>query len=82
VHGNQEVGKSSTWRELKAVARTLKAFGKELYGKQVKVCSDNKGVEAFMKKGSMKLELQNLSMDIMETCNENHIRLFVQWIPR
>ena len=42
--------KSSTWRELKGVDLALRVFVTRLHGKCVKVFSDNKGVEAIVKK--------------------------------
>ena len=40
----EEKNKSSTWRELEAVAKTLPSLGRFLGGKQVKWNSDNTGV--------------------------------------
>ena len=77
-----EIGKSSTWRELKGVDLALRAFATRLQGKCVKVFSDNKGVEAIVKKGSMRLELHTLSVAIATFCRENNIELHVQWVPR
>jgi hypothetical protein len=37
----EEAGRSSTWRELEAVYRTLQAIQRALAGKNVKWCSDN-----------------------------------------
>ncbi|XP_072014262.1 uncharacterized protein [Amphiura filiformis] len=78
----QEIGKSSTWRELKGVDLALRAFVPRLQGKCVKVFSDNMGVAAVIKKGSMKLDLHTLSIDIASFCREENIDLHVQWVPR
>ena len=47
-----------------------------------KVFSDNKGVEAVIKKGSMISDLHNLSIEIDLFCRSHNIKLQVQWIPR
>ena len=60
-----EICKSSTWRELKGVDLAMRVFATRLQGKCVKVFSDNKGVEAIVKKGSMRLELHTLSVAIL-----------------
>ena len=47
-----EVSKSSTWRELKAVALALEAFVPRVEGKSVKIYTDNQGVPAIIQKGN------------------------------
>ena len=79
---SDEVGKSSTWRELRGVALALEAFSPNLRGKCVKVHSDNKGVEAVIQKGSMKKELHVLSTEIASLCKRMDVKLQVQWVPR
>ena len=79
---DKDTGKSSTWRELKGVALALQAFAPKIENKCVKVYTDNKGVEAILQKGSMKLELQNLSVQIAAFCRAFRIKLQVQWVPR
>ena len=78
----EEINKSSTWRELTGVALALEAFSPELKGKQVTVFTDNTGVEAIMRKGSMKPELQNIAMHIVELCATSDIVIKVQWVPK
>ena len=77
-----EKSKSSTWRELKGIALALIAFSPRLRGKCIKVFSDNKGVDAMIKKGSMRSDLHNLSIEIDLFCRSHNIKLQVQWIPR
>jgi hypothetical protein len=74
----QESGKSSTWRELKGVLLALEAFLPKIKEKAVKLFTDNRGVVAIVDKGSMNLELQNLSLDIYRLCKCNNISLEVQ----
>ena len=78
----EDRGKSSTWRELTAVALAIKAFGPKVKDQTVKVFTDNTGVEIILRKGSMNLELQRLSLDIVNFCLCMNINLQVQWIPR
>ena len=77
-----EAEKSSTWRELKAVALAIQSFGSTLFGKCVKLFTDNQGVPSVIQKGSMKADLQQLSIEIFDMCGRHNIDLHVQWIPR
>jgi len=52
----------STWRELKAVALAIRAFGHDLKGQSVRVLTDITGVEAILRIGSMKEDLQHMSI--------------------
>lgn len=79
---NWEKGKSSTWRELEAVRRVLYSNKRYLFGKKVKVFSDNKNIKTILKAGSMKKDLQAIAMQIYEFCVENAIVLIAEWIPR
>ena len=78
----EESRKSSTWRELKGVVLALEAFSPSLKHKKVKIFSDNTGVEAVLKKGSMKYELQELALYVANLCDSIPMELDVQWIPR
>ena len=73
---------SSTWRELKAVQFALFSFASQLEGKTVKVFTDNKGVVAICKKGSMKLELHSMAIAIFDICKRHSVNLEIEWIPR
>ncbi len=73
-----ECGKSSTWREMKGVALALRAYSPKLRGKRVKVFTNNKGVEAVVRKGSIQMGLQNLSVHIAEMCTTMCINLQLQ----
>eukprot|EP00057_Strongylocentrotus_purpuratus_P014686 XP_011669160.1 PREDICTED: uncharacterized protein LOC105440556 [Strongylocentrotus purpuratus] len=77
-----EIGKSSTWRELKGVSLAMEAFSPSLKGKKVKVLTDNTGVEVIMRKGSMKVDLHNLALRIADFCNSLPLEVSVQWVPR
>ncbi|CAC5361265.1 unnamed protein product [Mytilus coruscus] len=74
--------KSSTWRELKAVKNILESLQLMLCGKLVKLYTDYQNVVKIVQKGSMKLALQVISLDIFQICLNNNIVLEVEWIPR
>ncbi|CAG2193214.1 unnamed protein product [Mytilus edulis] len=71
--------KSSTWRELKAVKNILESLQLMLCGKLVKLYTDNQNVVKIVQKGSMKLDLQVISLDIFHICLNNNIVLESQW---
>lgn len=74
--------KSSTWRELTAVFRVLSALIHLLSNQKVKWFSDNAGVTTIVQKGSMKLELQAIAIDIFKLCMSQSVSLEIEWIPR
>ncbi len=78
----EEVSRSSTWRELKGVFLGLQAFAPKLKNKLVLVHTDNKGVEAIMQKGSMKLDLHRMAIDIAEFARSVPMDINVRWVPR
>jgi hypothetical protein len=67
VDGSESIGcwsgfeskQSSTWRELKAVLYVLQRIGGDLIGRTIKWKVDNINVVHIMRKGSMKVKLQN-----------------------
>jgi len=77
-----ELELSSTWRELKAVAMTLRSFADQLKGHAVKWFSDNQNVVRIVQKGSRKPHLQDGAMSIFELCFSAGIKLEMEWIPR
>ena len=79
---SDEIGKSSTWRELKGVALAIEAFSPYLKGKKVTVFTDNTGVEVIMRKGSMKEDLHEIAMHIAEFCKTLPVEVNVKWVPR
>ena len=62
---------------MKAVALATRAFGHSLKGKIVEG-----GVEAILREGSMKEELQHMGIGVVDFCAGQDIELQVQWIPR
>ena len=78
----EESQKSSTWRELAAVERMLRAFATNLTGGAVCWFTDNQAVSYIVEVGSRKEELQTLAMAIFQTCLSQAIELEVMWVPR
>ena len=76
--GNDEIIKSSTWKELKAVEITLKGCVDFFKNKFVKLFTDNQNVERISEVGSMKKDLQSLAIDIFHFCIQNCICLKLQ----
>ncbi len=85
VHKNfatNEVGKSSTWRELDVVQFAMSTFEKQLSGRVVNWETDNKGVVSICRKGSPKTELQEMARQIYFSCKKHDIKLDIYWVPR
>ena len=78
----EEADKSSTWRELKAVARALPSLVTFLAGTRVQWNTDNSGVVSILKKGSMNMELHDLARTVRSFCVRNNIILSARWLPR
>jgi hypothetical protein len=74
--------KSSTWRELRALYIFLEVHKKLLCNQQILCYTDNKNLLSIMKKGSMKQELQVLSLKIYSFCVQNCVIFNLSWVPR
>ena len=79
---SNEQQKSSTWRELEALAFGLEAFTTFAKGKTIKWFTDCQNVERITQVGSKKPELQEIALRIFQNCVKNAIQLDVQWVPR
>ncbi len=73
---------SSTWRELKIVEEGLRAFRKQLQGKEVHWFLDNLGGTSVIRRGSMKANLNPLAKLIADWCDSEDISLSISWIRR
>ena len=85
VYGNwdyNESQNSSTWRELEAVRRVMYSNLDRIEGQSLQVVSDNKNVKHILEVGSKKVTLNDICLDIVETCKESTIMLSSSWIPR
>ena len=79
---HEEVGKSSTWRELEAIRFGLESFQTELSGKSIVWMTDNMAAMYISARGSRKSELQELAKQIYNLTRLLKVDFEVQWIPR
>ena len=77
-----ERGKSSTWRELSAVARVLEAVSVLLRNNRVKWFTDNQNVARIIKVGSRRPDLQEQALKIFKVMLNHNICIEPEWIPR
>ena len=77
-----DIGSSSTHRELKAIYFVCLSYLDQLRGKKVKFFTDNQGAARIVSIGSSKPELQQIAMAIFNVCLINCIQIEAQWIPR
>ena len=77
-----ERNKSSTWRELSAVARVLEAVSSKLSNHRVRWFTDNQNVVRIIRVGSRVSELQEEALRIFKTMLYNNICIEPEWIPR
>ena len=78
----QESVRSSKWRELEAVNRSIDLLKVKLSGYCVKLCKDNKNVKIILEIGSRKPYLHCIALDIREKCRELGISLEPFWVSR
>lgn len=79
---DQDINKSSTYRELKAICYVCVSYVDQLKMQKVKVFTDNQAAARIVSIGSSCPELQNIAMTIFGICIKNNIELDAQWIPR
>ena len=79
---SEDLGQSSTFRELKAIYYVLLSCVEQLKQKKVKVFTDNQAATRIVSVGSSKVHLQSVAMSIFDLCFSNGIALEAQWIPR
>ena len=77
-----EKPQSSTYRELLAVSLLLKYFNESLKAQTVTWFTDNQNVVRIVSCGSKVPMLQELPIDIYQSCLLNAINIDIQWIPR
>ena len=73
---------SSTWREIEALNRALKALGTCLEGQNVRWFTDNRNVTRIVQKGSRNGQLHDIALEIHDTCEQYGLLLDPVWIPR
>ena len=77
-----EKSKSSTWRELEAIRYSLNSSKVTLQNKTVFWYTDNYACSLIANKGSNKIELHDLALDIWNMTHSHKITLKTFWIPR
>ena len=77
-----EKGKSSTWRELRAVYYMLLSTGHILTGHKVQWYTDNQNVTCIINRGSAKHDLQTLAEEIVNLCNNHRVSVIPVWVPQ
>ena len=78
----QEIGESSTFRELKATLYVLESFLDSIKGTIMKHRSDNQNVVRILSYGSKEPKLHELALQFFKFCIANSIQLYPEWIPR
>ena len=78
----EESGKSSTFRELRAIRYVLESYSEDLRGKEVCHRTDNRNAESIMSVGSRVPDLHREAVLVYKLCRELNIRLSVEWVSR
>ena len=78
----EEVGLSSTWRELRAVRLALESLVGKLQGHRVRWFTDNQNVVTIITSGSRKPDLQKEAIAIYSFALSNGVHIEPEWIPR
>ena len=73
---------SSTEREILAVKYVLQSFQNELRGQNILWYTDNQNVPIILRKGSTKMHLNKLALDIFSLALKLSVELLPVWIPR
>ena len=68
---SEDLGQSSTYRELKAIYYALLSYAEQLRQRRVKVFTDNQGAARIVSVGSSKVHLQSVAMSIFDFCLSN-----------
>ena len=72
----EEMCRSSTWRELRAVHVCLASFSTTLSGCAVQWFTDNRNIPPIIRNGSMKSDLHQLALSIFRLVLRNELRSF------
>ena len=78
----EENGRSSTFRELRAILYVLESYSDNLRGKEVCHRTDNRNAEIITSVGSQILDLHREVVLVYKLCRELNIRLSVEWVSR
>ena len=78
----EEMGRSSTFRELWATRCVLESLAPHLKGSEVLHRTNNKNTEVILSIGSFKADLHDEAVSIYKICRAYDIRLTVEWVSR
>jgi hypothetical protein len=78
----QECEESSTLRELTAVKELVISQAYEWSGEKISVWCDNMAVSVILKKGSKKVHLHRIALDLHAICHQMEIQLSSLWMSR
>ena len=78
----EESGRSSTFRKLRAIRYVLESYSEDLRGKEVCHRTDNKNAEIIMSVGSHLPDLHKEAVSVYKLCRESNIRLSEEWVSR
>lgn len=70
------------WRELSVMQFSLRSFAPILKSAHVKWYTYNRAVATIVDVGSMKLDLQTITIDIFQFCIDQNISIDIQWVRR
>ena len=78
----EEMGRSSTFRELWATRHVLESLAPHLKGSKVLHRTNNKNTEIILSIGSRKADLRDEAVSIYKLCQAYDIHLTVEWVSR
>ena len=78
----EEMGRSSTFCELRATRHVLESLAPHLKGSKVLHRTDNKNTVIILSIGSRKTDLHDEAVSIYKLCQAYDIRLTVEWVSR
>ena len=79
---SEDLGQSSTFREIKAIYYVLSSCVEQPRHKRVKVFTDSQSAARIVSVGRSKVHLQSVAVSIFDFCLSHGITLEAQWIPR
>ena len=78
----EESSKSSTWRELEAINRSLNTIGESIRGKSITWHTDSKNVCRILEVGSKKSYLHEIAVKIFEKLQNFQTNFHIRWLSR
>ncbi len=71
---------SSSWREINAIHLAMTAYAKVIRADRVKWYADHTNVVHIMKKGCMKSNVNDLTLNIYKLCLQEAISTDIEWV--